>query len=112
MIKLGKFRAGLFCGAKIFSWHSWKTEGIKIRPKAKDGSLIGIGPFIFWKECSHEQLRCVHGGELVRSERRMKHQSGIEVARVACVKCGELIYGARRPLVCTDTGFTHTLTRL
>lgn len=115
MLKLGKFRAGLFCGSKVLSWRSWKIEGFKFRPGKKNGSLIGIGPFIFWKECSHERLRCVHGGEFMQSERRMtlgtRHGSSVEMARVACADCGLLMYGKPRLLICSDTGFTHTLTR-
>lgn len=107
MIKLGKFRAGLFCGAKIFSWRSWKTEGVKKIPRG-----FGVGPFIFWLDCTHENLRCLHGKEFNDTERRRWGAPGTEVARVACVDCGFLIYGVPRLVRCSLTGYTHSLSRM
>jgi len=128
MFKPGKIRAGLFCGSKWYSLLSWKIEGLKLRLGPIDfvlsskgikrnygrssSFMLGIGPFIIWKDCPHENRRCVHGKEYNDSERRAIRGGGLENARVACLDCGVLIYGVRRPLVCTDSGFTHTLSRL
>jgi hypothetical protein len=113
-------KAGLFCGSRVFSWTSWKVEGFKLRAGSiryrvrgrEKGFLLGVGPFIFWSDCKHERLRCVHAAEFNSTERRRRGMPGTEVARVACVDCNVLIYGVPRLRVCSDTGYTHSLTRM
>lgn len=56
------------------------------------------------QRCKHENLRCIHGDEVMTT---MKGWLGTHISRVRCTDCGNALYDREMLEICTVTGEPH-----